>query len=430
MRQRRIALVATISTALVTAGALALGAHRDATADQLVADARARLDAPFVEAPTLDRIQASTAISLLERARDLGRDDAELRGLTHYAEAIEDLQRGDLILAEGELATALTHLGETPDLHVLAAALSRGRLLDAEARREVEAALESAPDHARGRMLAADLALDAGDGGAARAHLDVLASLEPRCAPVWNRLGLAREQQGDAEGAEAAYRRATELDPLGQDPWINLGRLLRVARRHEDARDAFGEAITRAPADGGAHLGRGLARAATGDLEGAVADFERASELVPNDAEPLLALGDLLRDLGRVSESVDVYRRAIEREDADAASWLKLGNALALLEQYDAGAAAFREAIVRAPELAAAHNGLGACLVHLNRATDAETTLEHAAQLDPSDPNPLMNLALLRERQGDRDAARAAWQRVLDRAPGLAIAEARLARSS
>src|SRR5690606_30561705 len=131
------------------------------------------------------------------------------------------------------------------------------------------------------------------------------------------------------------------------------------------------------------------------------------------------------RDLGRVEDAVSTYRRAIEREDADAASWLKLGNALALLQEYEPGAAAFREAITRAPQLAAARNGLGACLMHLGRTADAVAALEAAAELDPADPNPLMNLALLREREGDRDAARAAWERVLERAPGSGIAAAR-----
>jgi Flp pilus assembly protein TadD len=427
-RFRRLAIIVTASAICTSAGAVGFGIWRSQTANELVHSARARLEASFIEAPTIDRLQASTAISLLERARSLGRDDSEIRGLIDYAEAIEDFQRGDLVLAEGELATALTHLGPTADLHVLAAALSRGRLLHREARAEVDMALAIDSEHPRARFLAADLALDAGEGRQAREHFETLREREPRSAVVLNRLGLAREQMGDASGAEEAFRAATELEPLGHEPWINMGRLLRVARRHEEARHAFDEAITRAPAHGGAHLGRGLARAATGNLEGAVSDFERAAELLPNDAEPVLALGDLMRDLGRVEEAVRLYREAIEREDADSASWLKLGNALTLLEDYEAGASAFREAIVRAPTLAAAQNGLGACLMHLGRSADAITALESAASLDPSDPNPLMNLALLSERSGDLRAARTAWERVLERDPSSSVATQRLAR--
>jgi tetratricopeptide (TPR) repeat protein len=427
-RRGRVAAIAGASAGLAAALAMGVSIEQERRADALLAQARARLTAPFLEAPTLDRLQASTAISLLERARSLGRDGHEIRGFLHYAEAIEDLQRGDLILAEGELATALTHLGPTVDLHVLAAALSRARMLNEEAEREIAAALASDPGHLRGRLLAADLALDRGDGAAARDHLERLAAEEPRSGPVWNRLGLARELLGDFAGAERAYRRATELDRLGQDPWINLGRLLRSAGRHDEALAAFENAVARAPSDPAARLGRGLCRFLARDVGGAMQDFERAAELAPNDAEPLLALGDLLRDAGRIDEAIATYRRAIEREDADAASWLKLGNALGLAGRWEEARAAFAQAVARAPALGAARNGLGAALMHLGRIAEAGEELERAAALDPVDPNPLLNLALLREREGDREAARRAWRRVLERAPGLPIAEARLAR--
>ncbi len=177
-----------------------------------------------------------------------------------------------------------------------------------------------------------------------------------------------------------------------------------------------------ADTDPDAHLGRGLARAATRDVQGAQLDFARAAELAPNDAEPLLALGNLQRDLGEVDTAVDTYRQAIAREDADAASWLKLGNALALLERYEEAAQAFRGAIRRSPQLAAAYNGLGASLMHLDEPAQAGRALDRAAELDRADPNPLMNLALLHEQNGDTDAAREAWSRALERDPQSAIA--------
>lgn len=425
---RRVAALASSSASLAAAIVVGVALHRHRSAERLVAEARARLAAPFSEAPTLDRLQASTAISLLERARSLGRDDAEVRGLLHYAEAIEDLQRGDLILAEGELGSALTYLGPTVDLHVLAAVLSRRRMLIEEAEREIATALEIDPDHQRGRLLAADLALDRGDGEAAREHLERLIATTPASAPVWNRLGLAHEALGDREGAERAYRRASELDPGFQDSWINLGRVLRASGRHAEALVAFDRAVARAPTDPAARLGRGLCRMATGDRIRAVEDFERAAELAPNDAEPLLALGDLLRDTGRLEGAIEIYRQAIAREDADAASWIKLGHALALGKQWAEAEAAYRRAVERAPRLAAARNGLGAALMHLDRPAEAVEQLEQAVTLDPLDPNPLMNLALLRERQGDVEGARAAWRRVLERVPDSPIATARLSR--
>ncbi|MGE0786280.1 MAG: tetratricopeptide repeat protein [Sandaracinaceae bacterium] len=426
--RRRVLFVSL--TVAVLSGALAIGVtlYRDLSADSLCVDAQARLHAPLSEAPSLDRIQASTAVSRFERAIELGRSDAPTVGWLAYARGLEDYQRGDLLLAEGEITSARHRLGDLPELLVLGAAVARGRSQDAEARRMLAEALVLDPDSTHGNLLAADVALDDSDGGTALAHLDALGEEGDRVAPVHNRRGLAHELAGRARAAETEYRRAVELDERSQEAWINLGRLRRAAGDHEDALACFDRAVRAAESDSAAHLGRGLARAATADVDGARADFERAAELAPNDAEPLLALGDLLRDLGRYDDAVAVYRRAIEREDADAASWLKLGNALVLLEDYEAAAPAFRAALTRTPDLAPALNGLGAALMHQGELEDAATALSRAAEIDMSDPNPLMNLALLHERAGDVDAARRAWGMALERDPGSAIARRRLDR--
>ena len=427
MRRRLVGYV-VVASVVSAAGAVGWAAHRAAEAEELVAEARARLDASLVEAPELDRVQASTAVSLLERAAALGRDDAESAALAHRAAAIVDLQRGDLILAEGELGSARRRGGWTPELRVIAAEIARRRTdLDA-AGVHVEEALSDAPRDPRALQLAADLALDRGDANHALAKLAVLAELEPNAASVHNRLGVAHLELGDDRASERALRRALELDPRDADAWVNLGRVMRRRGEHDAARDAFDAAIEHARGRSDAHLGRGLARAALHDLDGAVADFTRAAELAPNDAEPLLALGDLLRDVGRLDEAIETYREALAREDADAASWLKLGNALVLAREATHAATAFREAVRRAPELAAAHNGLGAALMASGDHDAASESLARAAELDARDPNPLMNLALLRERTGDRVAARSAWQAALERDPDSAIARARLAR--
>lgn len=426
--RRRVLFVSLAFTLLSALVAFGWSAVRDTRARGLVEDARARLDAPLVRAPGLDRVQASTAASLLERAQELGRSDDEVLGWLAYARALEDYQRGDLILAEGELTSAWHRLGQRPDLGVLAAAVARGRSDRARAETLLTQALERQPDHPRGLLLAADLALDVDDGAAALLHLDRLVELAPRVAAVHNRRGLARELLGRLAGAEDDYLLSTQLERRAHDAWINLGRLRRRAGRHQEALDAFHRAVELARADADAHLGRGLSRAALGDVTGARSDFTRAAELAPNDAEPLLALGDLSRDLGAYHDAVDTYREAIRREDADAASWLKLGNALALLERYVEAARAFRASIRRAPELAAAYNGLGASLMHLGRSDEAARALDRAAALDERDANPLMNLALLHERTGQPEDARAAWQRALDRDPASEIARRHLAR--
>jgi tetratricopeptide (TPR) repeat protein len=425
MRRKPI-YVAVVATVLALVGLGAFAHHRSSEADRLVEAARARFGVSLAEAPELDRIQGSTATSYLERARELGRDDQELRMLRHYGEALTHLARGDLVFAEGELTAARHADGWTPDLRVLAAEIAR-RLTDYDAANgHVAEALASDPDHTRALLMRADLALDQGDHASALLDLEVLREREPEASVVRNRLGVALLALDRFDAARIELREAMRLSEASPDPWINLGRLERRVGDHRAAFEAFDGAIALSAGDPDAHLGRGLARAVLGELREAEGDFRRAAELAPNDAEPLLALGDLLRDLGQVDDAISVYREALAREDGDAASWLKLGNALVLDGQPGLASRAFVEAIERAPGLAAAHNGLGASLMQLGRADEAAAALSRAAEIDAEDPNPLMNLALLREREGDRDGARSAWEAALARDPSLAIARERL----
>ncbi len=425
MRKRPL-YVAIIASVVAVIAVFAWTYHQQSEADALVASARARLGASLAEAPELDRIQGSTALSFLERAHDLGRDDKELSGLRHYAEALQHLAAGDLVFAEGQLTAARHELGWTPDLRVLAAEIARRLTKIDEAKSHVALALEEQPDHPRALLMRADLALDDADAAAALLDLEVLRDAQPEASVVRNRLGVALIALGRMDRAREELREAMRLSDASPDPWINMGRLERRAGNHQAAFDAFDGAIAISAGDPDAHLGRGLARAVLGELREAEGDFRRAAELAPNDAEPLLALGDLLRDLGQVSDAIEVYREALGREDADAASWLKLGNVLVMGGQPRLAARAFTEAIERAPGLAPAHNGLGAALMQMGQAEEAAEVLARAAELDLEDPNPLMNLALLRERVGDRDGARSAWEAALDRDPALTIAREHL----
>jgi hypothetical protein len=151
--RRRVLWVSMSFTALSALVALGYSLWSDARTDDLVAQARARLEAPLADAPELDRLQASTAVSLLERAAEGGRADRELEGWLAFARALEDYQRGDLLLAEGELTSARHRLGARPDLLVLGAAVARGRSRTVDAERQLAEALEAAPDHVRGNQI-------------------------------------------------------------------------------------------------------------------------------------------------------------------------------------------------------------------------------------------------------------------------------------
>lgn len=132
----------------------------------------------------------------------------------------------------------------------------------------------------------------------------------PNDAPTWNALGLAHEEAGRAAPAEAAWRRAIELDPGHSKAWSNLGRV---------------------------QLERGELEAAERSLRGAV-------EAGPRNAVARVNLAALLSRRGRLDEAAERYREAVALAPGLAPAWRGLGLALSRLGREEAA----REALARA----------------------------------------------------------------------------------
>jgi tetratricopeptide (TPR) repeat protein len=393
------------ATWALIAGATELRAREDSS--RLTLEAEQVLRVPLRRAPEWSKIEARRALSLLDQAI-AAHDDPHAQGVLAWATALEEYQKGRLEAADRALARAEKGLPRTADLEALGAAIAMraGRAHEASAR--VAEALALKPRHGRARVVAADLAADAGQPERALALLQRLIDDEPEVGALYNRRGLAQEALANDSAALADFERAAMTDPSLAQPHINIGRLLREQGRARDAEHAFAAAIERAASEPEGWLGRGLTRIALGDLEGGRLDIQQARELGPAEPAPLIALGDLDAWHGRLEQAIERYRAALVLAGHDALAWLKLGNALTRKREYAEARASFERALELRPDLAAAHNGLGAALLGQGNRRAAEQAFATAATLDSGDPNPLLNLALLREQRGHGRGVRSA----------------------
>jgi Flp pilus assembly protein TadD len=140
-------------------------------------------------------------------------------------------------------------------------------------------------------------------------------------------LGLARRAQGDAEGAVAELLRV--LPQKADDPQLHvaLGDLYRRLRQPQAAVTHLSEAARLAPHDAGIQFQLGLALADSGDLDRAMAAFQRTVELRPDDADAHYNLGVVVGEKIRalVDEKVAAYRKAATLRPGQADAHYYLG---------------------------------------------------------------------------------------------------------
>ena len=261
---------------------------------------------------------------------------------------------------------------------------------------------------------------------------------EPEAKELLKR-GTDLGRAGDLEAAEAALRRATELNPDLTDAHYNLAIIYRRRQQPDAAITAMKRVIQLHPEDFDAHLRLGAWLFERGQYGESCGEYERAATLRMDSREAWVGLARSYEAAGRTRAAVGAYRRAIALLDSDdpvlvgglfrtamqaqdgpiavaAARKLKpfrpghegfmvLGDALLLNGEVDAAIQEYQKAVALAPSSAAAQAGLGSAYAKAGQADAAVERFLQAMQLDPGNPIYYRVLARLYEGQGRLDLA-------------------------
>lgn len=173
--------------------------------------------------------------------------------------------------------------------------------------------LNMAPDDVELLMLAgrAGVELDSPD---AIEHLIRATEVAPREASAWHHYGEALAAEGSMKEADAAFRRAVELDPDDQVALTNLGHTALGAGRSEEG---IGYLARAADADAASTAAISLVDMyrSLGQYEEALAQARRLADAVPDDALALLDVAELSVALGRLDEARSAFERLRELDD-------------------------------------------------------------------------------------------------------------------
>lgn len=119
-------------------------------------------------------------------------------------------------------------------------------------------------------------------------------------------------QAHDVRAALANYDKALEFYPDFIDAWIRKGITLYNNKEYFDAEVCFNTAVHLNPADFKAVYNRGKLRLKNDNIEGAVADFDKATSLKPLHAGAHEYFGDALMKAGKEEEAALQWRLAEE----------------------------------------------------------------------------------------------------------------------
>jgi len=226
--------------------------------------------------------------------------------------------------------------------------------------------------------------------------------------------------------AEAACRKALELDPQDAVAWLNLGNALSGQNRPAEAEAAFRQALELDPQDAGAWNNLGAALSGQNRPAEAEAACRKALALDPQLAYAWNNLGNALSGQSRPAEAEAAYRQALELDSQDAVAWYNLGNALSGQNRPAEAEAAYRKALELDPQYAIAWNNLGNALSGQNRPAEAEAAYRKALELDPQQAVAWSNLGNALSNQNRPAEAEAAYRKSLELDPQYGLAHINL----
>jgi len=162
---------------------------------------------------------------------------------------------------------------------------------------------------------------------------------------------------------------------------LTQGNKLLEAGQIQQAIASFQKAIEFNHSSPWPHYYLGLALDRNGQLEEAVSEFERALSLYPELIWTHHYLGETLVKLGRLEEAVEKFQEAIGLKSDLSWSYYHLGEALCQLGRWDEAVVNLRQAIKLHPDFGWSHHFLGQALSQLQKWDEAVVVLSHAVTL-------------------------------------------------
>lgn len=227
----------------------------------------------------------------------------------------------------------------------------------------------------------------------------------------------------DADRAIALLQKAIEKDPNFALAYANLAFAYasKFRRTHdlallEKAKETCNRALALNDKLAAAHLTQALIQQETGDLDGAIREFEQALQLDPTSDETVTNLSLAYDKAGRLLQAEALLKNALQRSPGRWINYDYLGYFYYEHADYAQAEPLFRTATELAPDNPLAFYNLGGVYMAEGKYKDAEDILTKGIAIRPT-AGGYSNLALARQYQGRYEDAAAMFQKAVELSP-------------
>jgi len=254
-------------------------------------------------------------------------------------------------------------------------------------------------------------------------ELRTTSALNAESSQVKLALGVALNQAGHPEEAEAAFRQVLKAQSDSIPALAGLSEALLAEKRYA----AVIEALSVAPQDEVLRLNLAIAYSKNDELERAMKILSDMVKEHPDYAQAHLNLGILYTQQSRYREAVDEFQQALKIDPANDAARASCIKSLIILGQVDDALPMAEEHLRQNPKKAEALYLLGAVQRQRGQYAAAEPALANAVALQPDFYDSRYDYGFVLAKLGKRPEARAQLERALKLKPDSGEARFQLA---
>ncbi len=243
--------------------------------------------------------------------------------------------------------------------------------------------------------------------------------LAPTYAPVFWRLGLWLLDQNQADAAERAFNRATDIDPADRAGWLGLARVYLQRGENDRAAGLLERLVAAGARDGYALQLLGTAYQRLGRGDAATAALTVGVNAEPQWSDPwtdeMLAFrrghAALLKDAtayiigGRFDEAIRILEQLRQAKPDDLVLLAHLGQVYVAAGRDDEGVAVLQQVLAKSPDRFEALVDLATGYMHQEQFAKARTAVDRAIAINPTYAPAYETLGLIRWRSGDAAGA-------------------------